>query len=326
MSVRVFCMRVNEETSRRTGVRIGSKEGALYVWGQLDDLKQTSYFRSYPSSYPPEPDPNVKFEYSIRHIQSYAEHEAVGRLQQETWGEEFIDIVPPAILLVTQKVGGIVAGAFTPENELVAFVYGIPGQRNGVPIHWSHMLAVKKDWRGRGLGRELKRFQRDYVVSQGVRRMHWTYDPLEKLNASLNLVRLGALPAEYALDMYGDGESSTLYNIIGTDRFVVTWFLHDEDREAHISGFVRIDDVQTAPAVLSDDLAFISAKEGTPAVRIEIPESIQHIKSTNPKRARAWRTATRQAFTHYFEQGYGVVQFVEHPANGRFYYVMARPT
>lgn len=266
----------------------------------------------------------MEFSYSIRHIQSYEEHEAVGRLQLETWGEEFIDMVPPAILLVTQKVGGIVAGAFTPENELVAFVYGMPGQRNGVPVHWSHMLAVKKSWRGRGLGRELKAFQRAFVIEQGVRRMHWTYDPLETLNASLNLTRLGALPESYSLDMYGDGESSTLYNVIGTDRFIVTWYLHEEDRSSYLETFQSVQDVHAAPAVVLDDLTFQAAGENEPVVRIEIPESIQYIKSSNPQRAKAWRRATREAFTHYFDREYGVVQFVKDPDANRFYYVMAR--
>ena len=240
----------------------------------------------------------VKFEYSIRHIESYEEHEAVGRLQSETWGEAFIDIVPPAILMVTQKVGGIVAGAFTPEDELVAFLYGLPGYRNSTPIHWSHMLAVKKSWRGRGLGRALKTFQRDYVIEKGIRRIHWTYDPLEKLNASLNLARLGALPEEYALDLYGDGESSTLYNVIGTDRFIVTWFLHNEDREAFLEQFIAVKSLAQALPVLDDELTFCPVEDVTSAVRIEIPDSIQRIKSTDPHKARAWRHATRAAFTH----------------------------
>ena len=262
--------------------------------------------------------------YTIRHIESYQEHEAVGRLQLETWGEGFIDMVPPAILLVTQKVGGIVAGAFTPENELIAFVYGMPGHRNGIDIHWSHMLAVKKAWRGRGLGRELKEFQRRFVLDQGISRIHWTFDPLESLNAMLNLVSLGALPEEYACDLYGDGESSTLYSTIGTDRFIVTWYLHSGDRERRQSRYEDISDPLSMPAVLGPELRFTPAEDGAAAVRIEIPSSIQDVKKQDPNLARAWRKATRDAFTHYYEEKYAVVDFVKDEVEDRFFYIMAR--
>jgi predicted GNAT superfamily acetyltransferase len=264
-------------------------------------------------------------EYTIRHIESYQELEAVGRLQLETWGEEFIDMVPPAILLVTQKIGGIVAGAFDASDQLVAFVYGLPGHRHGHSIHWSHMLAVKTGWRGKGIGRELKLFQRDFALAQGVRRMHWTYDPLEKLNANLNLNRLGALPGEYACDLYGDGESSTLYRTIGTDRFIVTWHLEEEDRRAHLQRFHALDLQAPLPAVITESLQFRPAVENSEGVRIEIPGSIQQVKKEAPERARAWRRATRDAFQHYFGRGYGVIGFDSTASADRPYYIMARP-
>lgn len=263
--------------------------------------------------------------YTIRHIASYQEHEAVGRLQLETWGEEFIDMVPPAILLVTQKIGGIVAGAFDAHNDLVAFVYGLPGYRNGKRIHWSHMLAVREDWRSHGLGRELKQFQRNFVLEQGIGVIHWTYDPLEKLNANLNLTRLGALPGEYACDLYGDGESSKLYRTIGTDRFIVSWYLEKEAREAYLNRFVSVDAVAgEMHDVITDALVFQPAREGAAAVRIEIPNAIQRIKAESPDKAKAWRKVTREAFMHYFGLGYGVVTFMTDEETNRNYYIMAR--
>lgn len=264
-------------------------------------------------------------EYTIRHIASYQEHEAVGRLQLETWGEEFVDMVPPAILLVTQKIGGIVAGAFDAQNELVAFVYGLPGYRNGKRVHWSHMLAVREDWRSHGLGRELKQFQRDFVLKQGVGVIHWTYDPLEKLNANLNLARLGALPVDYVCDLYGDGESSKLYRTIGTDRFIVSWFLEKEGRESYLNRFVPVgDDVARIPAVITDAFEFKPPRENVPVVRIEIPGSIQRIKVESPEKARTWRKVTREAFMYYFGMGYGVVAFKTDEATNQNYYIMAR--
>ena len=263
--------------------------------------------------------------YTIRHIHKYQEYEAVGRLQLETWGEEFIEMVPPAILLVTQKVGGLVAGAFTPEDELIGFVFGMRGHRGGEDVHWSHMLAVKTDWRGRGIGRALKQFQRNFVLDQNIYRIHWTYEPLETLNASLNMQKLGALPGEYVCDLYGNGESSALYRTIGTDRFIVTWYLEEKDRSSHLNRFEPVIDLLSASPVIDEGVGFSPSREDTSAISIEIPANIQQTKLEDPERARRWRKATRAAFMYYFERRYGVVQFVQDEPTGRYYYVMARP-
>lgn len=225
--------------------------------------------------------------------------------------------------MVNVKIGGIVAGAFTPENELVAFVYGLPGFREGKEVHWSHMLAVKPGWRGNGLGRRLKHYQREFVLQKDIDVMHWTYDPMESVNAMLNLDDLGALPMEYAIDLYGKGEESILHKGIGTDRFIVTWFMKPEMRTAHLAGYHSTDDPLAAPAAITADLEFRMVE--APVVRIEIPAHIQQVKVRSPEKAPLWRAATRAAFLHYFEAGYTVITCVRDEAADRYFYVMAAP-
>lgn len=263
----------------------------------------------------------AKTDLAIRRIKTYDEYIAVADLQKIVWGQESIEIVPPSILMVNQKIGGIVAGAFTPEDELVAFVYGLPGFRDGAEVHWSHMLAVKPAWRGQGIGKRLKQYQRAYVQDRGIRIMHWTYDPLESVNAFLNLQALGALPAEYVCDLYGKGEKSILHRGIGTDRFILTWYLEPEDRQAYIARFVPESAPDALPAVISSTLTF--SPVDAPGVRIQIPENIQQLKSERPEEAAAWRHATRAAFMHYFGQGYGVVSY--HVLPDGCFYIMAQP-
>jgi predicted GNAT superfamily acetyltransferase len=45
------------------------------------------------------------------------------------------------------------------------------------------------------------------------------------------------------------------------------------------------------------------------AVRVEVPENIQQLKSQSGKTAREWRIATRKAFTYYFGNGYQLSGF-----------------
>ncbi len=258
--------------------------------------------------------------FTIRPIANYDEYIAVAELQKEVWGQESIEIVPPSILMVNVKIGGIVAGAFTPENQLVAFVYGLPGFREGKEVHWSHMLAVKPGWRGHGLGRRLKHYQREFVLQKNIDIMHWTYDPLESVNAMLNLDDLGALPMEYVLDLYGKGEESILHKGIGTDRFILTWFMKPEMKAAHLAKYHMVDDPMAAPAVITDEISF--APSDASVVRIEIPAHIQQVKINHPERAPRWRSATRAAFLHYFSAGYTVTACVKDEQAGRYFYVM----
>lgn len=132
----------------------------------------------------------------VRPLQSGDEYRACVALQRETWGADFGEVVPATILKVSQRVGGLTAGAFDETGELLGFVFGLTGLEAGRPAHWSHMLAVREDVRDLGIGRRLKEFQRDFLLPLAVEVIYWTFDPLVARNAHLNLNLLGAQVTE----------------------------------------------------------------------------------------------------------------------------------
>jgi len=154
---------------------------------------------------------------TYRHLSGADELDACVRMQREIWADW---VVPYPLLLVAQKTGGVLAGAFEGDGPLLGFVFGMAGLVEGEMVHWSDMLAVRSEARGHGIGRGLKAFQRDAVRAMGIKTMYWTYDPQVARNAHLNLNVLGAQVTEYVTDMYGPG----------TDRFIVRWHLDGQPR------------------------------------------------------------------------------------------------
>ena len=239
---------------------------------------------------------------TLRPLASQEDYEACIALQRETWGDDFRELVPPAMLQITQKVGGIAAGAFDGDR-LVGFVYGLTGIEAGRPVHWSHMLAVDERIRDHGIGRRLKQYQRDRLAALGIERMYWTFDPLVARNAHLNLVVLGTRVVEYARDMYGENPMSRTDSVIGSDRFVVAWDLLPSTPPPGEQRARPSLTPAASPGLVASDT---DPLPDAPTILVAIPADIQALKRANPQAAIAWRQSTRRAFEHYLKRGYAV--------------------
>ena len=252
---------------------------------------------------------------TYRELTSHEDHEQCVVLQRATWGDDFRELVPPALLLVALKLGGLLLGAFEPDGRLVGFVFGLTGIDRGEPLHWSHMLAVRADSRSRGVGRRLKELQRARVADLGVRRIRWTFDPLVARNAHFNLSRLGVRVLEYVEHMYGESPVSIMDSVIGTDRFVVEW---------PTAGPLPARPAEPTAGAPIVSLASTAASD-LPAmgeVLVEIPADIQRLKRERPEEAVAWRQTTRRAFRHYLAAGYAVAGFAAPRGGGHGRYVL----
>ncbi len=265
-------------------------------------------------------------DFDIRPFQTIEEFRACVELQEATWGEGFSERVPPAILKVAQILGGVSAGAYDPDGQLLGFVFGMTGVRDGELAHWSDMLAVREHVRDTGLGARLKQYQRDQVLARGVERMYWTFDPLQSRNAYLNFNKLGIVVREYVRDMYGDTDSP-LHQGVGTDRFIALWQMSSDRVVARLAGSERGPESppRDAHRVLDSHGVDGMLCPGEPdlgsrnhRLLVTIPSDVSEIMERSLDVALEWRGATRAVFTHYLGEGYEARELLRSGATSEY--------
>jgi predicted GNAT superfamily acetyltransferase len=245
-------------------------------------------------------------------------------LQGEIWGRTF-DRVPASLLRVATGIGGLAIGAFDDAGVLVGFVFSLAGMHNGEPIHWSHMLGVREAASGTGVGRHLKEMQQAILARRGIKRVLWTFDPLQARNAHLNFNRLGVRLIDYVENMYGI-TASPLHHGLATDRLIVELPTTAVPTRVASNGANGTLPVLT-PFPRAGDVTVDFDDTNVPAVLIEIPADLQQITSTTPDVAGTWRLATRASFLTALRRGYDVTGLRRDLTTNRaFYTLVATPS
>ena len=259
----------------------------------------------------------------LRRLTAIEDYRRVLELEQQIWGYTSTeDAVPVPIMIVTGKIGGLLLGAFDEAGEMIGFVYSLPGIREGKPFQWSHMLGVVESHRGAGVAWLLKLEQRRLLLEMGIDLVEWTFDPLQAVNAHLNLSKLGAVAREYHLDVYGDS-SSPLHQETPTDRFIAEWWLKSERVEQRLATAAHPGARRSIPftegtgalvnavtlsgrwiAPRGEDLLLDADRLG-----VVIPAGFTDLQREDHALASEWRHSTRRIFETYLPRGYEVSDF-----------------
>ncbi|MFN8456800.1 MAG: GNAT family N-acetyltransferase [Anaerolineae bacterium] len=253
--------------------------------------------------------------FTIRDLTTYAEMVSLRRLQREIWGlaEPDIGLYPP-LLVSAAKNGGMVLGAFDDATgQMVGFLFGFLGREPGKPLKLcSQTMGVLKEWRSHGIAEALKQEQRRRVIAQGLPLITWTFDPLEGPNAYLNLRKLRAVSRTYWRDVYGS-DFGALNAGLPTDRLVVEWWVKGKRLE---QGTLPN---RTAPSIFKVEgtgverrVVRTSLDLASSSLLLEIPADIHSVKEADMALALEWRLRVREAFEHYFAQGYLATDFISH--------------
>ena len=220
----------------------------------------------------------------IRKCERLEEFHRCVEIEREVWGESDLETEPYVTFVLANQTGGHVLGAFDGES-MVGFTMAVAGLRNGQAYLHSHMTGVIASHRNRGVGRLLKLQQREEALGQGLRRIEWTFDPLETRNAHFNFNRLGAIARKFIANFYGL-TTSPLHRGLPTDRLLVEWELDSRRAVAAIEELVR--DPVEAPA------------------KIRLPAELEEWKKTNDSRLGEVQARMRGEFLGWFAKGYAV--------------------
>jgi len=291
-------------------------------------------------------------------LESVEELNEIEAVQRQVWPGSETDVVPVHMLLAAVHNGGVVIGAFIPEEDevstssdphlgkMIGFVFGFPGiymtPDGPRPKHASHMMGVLPAYRNQGIGYALKRAQWQMVRHQGLDRITWTYDPLLSRNAYLNITRLGAVCNTYLRDAYGSMRDSLNVGL-PSDRFQVDWWINTSRVERRLSRKPRLalDLAHFLPAgarIVNPTVpmadGWMQPGENSPdgeadinqenLLLLEIPPDFPALKEANPEIAMLWRSHTRSWFENLFAQGYLITDFIHLPGqSARSFYVLS---
>jgi predicted GNAT superfamily acetyltransferase len=270
---------------------------------------------------------------NVRPLARIEEYRALQNLQRRVWNLTPEDTVLHLPLLVgLQKNGGLVLGAFTPdEDKLVGFAVSYLGHEpeTGRYYHFSQIVGVEPEWQSSGVGLSLKLSQRDELLARGLNLLKWTFDPLQSRNAYFNIARLGGICRRYEPDLYGPGWGG-LYGNRPLDRLALEWELDSERVRERVALAlegkpVPVRAVESIP-VLTPGVGISPTTDliqNAPFLRLEIPFDLKNLPADD---LLEWVGAVRTLFLHYLGSGYRVEEFYTIPDGNhkRSFYLLVK--
>lgn len=243
----------------------------------------------------------------IREAVTAEEQTAARAIFDSTWPGEGSQVTSNLLRAMTH-VGGYASIAVS-NDAVVGAAFAFVGVRNGKLHLHSHMAGVVPGYRDRSVGTAIKFHQRAWALSHGITDIAWTFDPLVRRNAKLNLIRLGAVVVDYEADFYGE-MADDLNAGDRTDRLYAWWDLTSSEVEA--AGDGNLSTRNSRELLEQGYVEILRDRNGEPeqfdstahACLAAIPADIVEIRSSDPQRSLRWRMAMRAALEPRLTSGW----------------------
>jgi len=220
----------------------------------------------------------------VRKLDSLSDQHLGRNIFDQTWAMDSGTEITPNLLQAMVHSGSYLSGAFI-DDKCVGAAFAFPATTGGLHLH-SHMTAVLDKYRDQGVGYALKIDQWHWAKKNNYSNLSWTFDPLVRRNAKLNIAKLGVDISSYHANFYGDMPDA-LNAGDESDRLMVSWSTNKESPKAR--------ELITNP--------------DPGDILIEIPEDIVAIRSKNQNESMKWRRHVREQFMAAFENHGKVIGF-----------------
>ena len=220
----------------------------------------------------------------VRELKSLQDQDSGRKIFDLTWAMDAGTEITPNLLQAMVHSGSYLSGAFI-DDKMIGAAFAFPATNDGLHLH-SHMTAVLPEYRDQSVGYTLKIDQWNWAKKEKYSHLSWTFDPLVRRNAKLNIVKLGVDISSYYPNFYG-AMPDALNAGDESDRLIVSWSTAINAPKAR--------ELITNPK--PDDIL------------IEIPEDIVAIRSKNQSESMKWRRLVREQFMLAFGKNGKVVGF-----------------
>ncbi|MEJ0014422.1 MAG: GNAT family N-acetyltransferase [Actinomycetota bacterium] len=180
--------------------------------------------------------------------------------------------------------GSYLVGIFD-DRKVIGASIAFPSIEPEIHLH-SHMTAFIDEYRDRGLGTQVKMHQWSWAKERKYKSITWTYDPLVRRNARLNILKLGADLISYHPNFYGN-MADKLNNGDESDRIMVRWDTTLDNPKPRIEMLEPPYDADLIP----------------------LPHDIVEIRRHDPELSLKYRYEVRAAFTEAFASDKKVIGF-----------------
>jgi predicted GNAT superfamily acetyltransferase len=238
----------------------------------------------------------------------------VSRLLDDVWGRapSAGTILAPEALAAIVHAGGQVSGAMRGDRLVGATAAFLGRHDEGEVFLHSHVTGVAAAEEGRGVGRALKWHQRAWALERGIGRVRWTFDPLIRRNAVLNLVVLGAQALTFQEDVYGRLHDARNAGA-PTDRLVIDWVLTSPRVRAAADGRAASPDVEALRRAGAEELLRVGtdgrpqrSPASGPRQLVQVPTDIEALRGDDPALAAAWAAQVRATLGVRLQAGFRV--------------------
>jgi len=220
----------------------------------------------------------------LRILKTFQDQDSARKIFDKTWAMEVGTEITPNLLQAMVHSGSYLSGAFI-DNKIVGAAFAFPATNIGLHLH-SHMTAVLEEYRDQGVGYALKIDQWNWAKKHEYSHLSWTFDPLVRRNAILNIVKLGVDISAYYPNFYG-AMPDALNAGDESDRLMVLWSTGiNEPKARELITYPKPNDIL-----------------------IEIPEDIVVIRSKDQSKSMNWRRQVRDQFLAAFEKNGKVIGF-----------------